>query len=266
MRTDRTGARRMVRAPPAWDGGDRDAMSPVRVTGVAEEDGKRLPPRRERPVRERRRLPDAVDGLAGLAPVPFAGGGVEHDQGLGKAGSAMLRKHPVRMAWRWTGCQPESALSAWFRDCVSARDGRSRRRGTVALARRPPSCRRPRRGRATEDRTPGRPDGAFRGNRAGRVTDRVHGSPQDAAPSPGWVPPPGTWRRPNRASWSRGRHRPTEPDRRMDAPVGASWNRDVPPGQSPEARQPPPTEGGRDADVRSWKKVREEGRLTCKVP
>ncbi len=66
VRTDRTGARRMVRAPPAWDGGDRDAMSPVRVTGVAEEDRKRLPPRRERPVRERRRLPDAVDGLAGL--------------------------------------------------------------------------------------------------------------------------------------------------------------------------------------------------------
>ena len=24
-------------------------------------------------------------------------------------------------------------------------------------------------------------------------------------------------------------------------------------------------DGGRDADVRSWKKVREEGRLTCKV-
>ena len=75
---------------------------------------------------------------AGLAPVPFAGGGVDHDQGLGKAGSAMLRRHPVRMAWRWLRHQPDSALSAWFRDYVSARDGRSRRRGIVALARRLP--------------------------------------------------------------------------------------------------------------------------------
>ncbi len=65
-RTDRVDARRMVRAPRAWDGGDRDAMSRVRVPTVAEEDGRRLPPRRERLVQERRRLPDAVDGLTGL--------------------------------------------------------------------------------------------------------------------------------------------------------------------------------------------------------
>ncbi len=74
VRTDRIDARRMVRAPPAWDGGDRDAMSPVRVPTVAEEDGRRLPPRRERPVRERRRLANAVDallrlhGLSGVNP------------------------------------------------------------------------------------------------------------------------------------------------------------------------------------------------------
>ncbi len=46
----------------------------------------------------------------------------------------MLRKHLVRMVW--LRHQPDSALMAWFRDYVSARDGRSRRRGIVALARR----------------------------------------------------------------------------------------------------------------------------------
>ncbi len=66
VKTDRTGARRMVRAPPAWDGGARDAMSPVRVPTVAEEDARRLPPRRDRLVRERRRLANTVDGLTGL--------------------------------------------------------------------------------------------------------------------------------------------------------------------------------------------------------
>ena len=87
-----------------------------------------------RELRNRRQLAS----LAGLAPVPFAGGGVDNDQGIGKAGSAMLRKHLVRMAWRWLRHQPDSALPAWFRDYVSARDGRSRRRGIVALARRLP--------------------------------------------------------------------------------------------------------------------------------
>ncbi len=296
VKTDRIDARRMVRALRAWDGGDRDAMSRVRVPTVAEEDRKRLLRRRERLVQERRRLANAVGGLlrlhgicgarperpgfrerlvgmetgygtplppellaeiggmldrlelvaaelkvvearkaeileasgraldslhadadrppaapaprkeapdperaarkegsrgadpagapagrpraapanthhaaalvrlrgigpndalmlggelfyrefrnrrqlaslAGLAPVPFASGGVDHDQGISKSGSAMLRRHLVQMAWRWLQHQPESALSAWFRSYVSARDGRSRRRGIVALAR-----------------------------------------------------------------------------------------------------------------------------------
>ncbi len=192
-----------------------------------------------RELRNRRQLASP----AGLAPVPFAGGGVDNDQGIGKAGSAMLRKHLVRMAWRWLRHQPDSALPAWFRDCVSARDGRSRRRGIVALARRLPVA--PWRfattglvpqgavlsqARARKDN--GQPNTraarrGLRGTRAGCVTVAEHGSPQDAAPAIGWVPPPGTWRRPNRASWSRGRHRPTEPDRSMDASSGASWNRDV---------------------------------------
>ncbi len=69
-RTDRTGARGMVRALRAWDGGDRDAMSPVRIPTVAEEEGRRLPPRRGRLVRERLRLAGAVAGLLRLRGIP----------------------------------------------------------------------------------------------------------------------------------------------------------------------------------------------------
>ncbi len=259
-KTDRIDARKMVRALRAWDGGDRDAMSPVRIPTVAEEDARRLLRRRERLVKERRRLANTVAGLlrlhgvsagdpagkgfrarlggletacgmelppgllaeirgilgrielvcaemaaveaekasalkasrealdsvsarddgfsavsrahcaadlvrlrgigpndalllgrelfhrefrsrrqlaslAGLAPVPFASGGIDRDQGISKAGNPMLRKHLVQMAWRWLLHQPDSALSKWFRNYVSARDGRSRKRGIVALAR-----------------------------------------------------------------------------------------------------------------------------------
>ena len=76
--------------------------------------------------------------LAGLAPVPWASGSVDHDQGIGKAGSPMLRKHLARMAWRWLRHQPDSALSRWFGEYVSARDGRAGKRGIVALARKLP--------------------------------------------------------------------------------------------------------------------------------
>ena len=65
-KTDRIDARKMVRALRAWDGGDRDAMSPVRTPTVAEEDAKRLLRRRERLVKERLRLANPVDGLLGL--------------------------------------------------------------------------------------------------------------------------------------------------------------------------------------------------------
>ncbi len=99
VRTDRTGARRMVRAPPAWDGGDRDAMSPVRVPTVAEEDGRRLPRRRERLVRECRRLANAVDALLrlhGLSGVNPAGPGFrERPAGMETGCGGPLPPEPV---------------------------------------------------------------------------------------------------------------------------------------------------------------------------
>ncbi|MCY4287171.1 MAG: hypothetical protein OXC63_01075 [Aestuariivita sp.] len=39
------------------------------------------------------------------------------------------------MAWRWLRYQPDSALTRWYLNDVCARDGRSRKRGIVALAR-----------------------------------------------------------------------------------------------------------------------------------
>ncbi len=270
-KTDRIDARKMVRALRAWDGGDRDALAPVRVPSVEEEDAKRLLRRRERLVKERIRITCTVGGLlrlhgvsceaqkmrglrgrletletgygtlllpgiraeilglldrldlvcgelkkveaekvarltaskatleahgataamtrdleageiasgsvpkhapcaatlvrlhgigindalllsteifyrefrnrrelaslAGLVPVPWASGGVDHDQGISKDGNSMLRKHLVQMAWRWLQFQPQSALSKWYRNYVSACDGRARKRAIVALAR-----------------------------------------------------------------------------------------------------------------------------------
>ncbi len=70
---------------------------------------------------------------AGPGPVPWPGGAVDHDRGISKAGSPMLRKHLARMAWRWLHHHPDSALSGWSVQYVSARDGRPGRRGIVAL-------------------------------------------------------------------------------------------------------------------------------------
>ncbi len=120
VRTDRIDARRMVRAPPAWDGGDRDAMSLVRVPTVAEEDGRRLLRRRERLVRERRRLPDTVDGLLRLHGVlagdPARPGFRERPAGMETGyggvlppglragiGGILNRLDPVRAEPRWPG-------------------------------------------------------------------------------------------------------------------------------------------------------------------
>ncbi len=50
-----------------------------------------------RDFRNRREL----GGWAGLAPVPWASGGVDHDQGISKAGQRAVRKHLAR--WRGAG-------------------------------------------------------------------------------------------------------------------------------------------------------------------
>ena len=257
-KTDRVDARKMMRALKAWDQGDADAMSWVRLPGMEEEDNKRLLRERESLVKERTRLGNRVLGLlklhgifhlsprkpaflddlgtvrtgygtplpsclreeieraverlrlvedqlgaiearkrvqvqaggealaegvdpskttpamianlnrihgiglndatllatevfyrdfrnrrelgswAGLTSVPWASGGVDHDQGISKAGPSHVRKHLIQMAWRWLRLQPGSDLALWFHAHVAEtgkKDKRRRKRAIVALAR-----------------------------------------------------------------------------------------------------------------------------------
>ena len=62
-KTDRIDARRMVRALRAWDQGEAEALSVVRIPTVEEEDAKRLLRHRERLVKERTRLGNTIKGL-----------------------------------------------------------------------------------------------------------------------------------------------------------------------------------------------------------
>ena len=53
-----------------------------------------------------------VASYAGLAPSPWQSGGVDHEQGISKAGNARVRKAMGQLAWLWLRNQPDSALSA----------------------------------------------------------------------------------------------------------------------------------------------------------
>ena len=65
-KTDRIDARRMVRALKAWDQGDSEAMSWVRVPDVDREDARRLLRERDTLVKERTRLNNRIKGLLQL--------------------------------------------------------------------------------------------------------------------------------------------------------------------------------------------------------
>ena len=109
------------------------AASLVRLKGIGGNDALLL--QNEvfyRDFRNRRELA----GWAGLAPVPWASGGVENDQGISKAGRPIVRKHLVQMAWRWLRWQPDSEITKWFdRYCARRRDRLMRKRAIVAVAR-----------------------------------------------------------------------------------------------------------------------------------
>ena len=76
-----------------------------------------------------------IAAYAGLAPSPWQSGGTEREQGISKAGNRRLRHAMVELAWFWLRHQPDSALSAWFRERVGQERGRVRRIAIVALAR-----------------------------------------------------------------------------------------------------------------------------------
>ena len=75
-----------------------------------------------------------LGGILGFAPVPYASGELQRDQGISHAGNRRLQSVMVQLAWGWLRHQRSSALAHWFH----ARFGtgkRLRRIGIVALAR-----------------------------------------------------------------------------------------------------------------------------------
>jgi transposase len=77
-----------------------------------------------------------VAQYAGLAPSPWASGGAQREQGIGKAGNPRVRAAMIELAWLWLRHQPGSALSRWFRERVGQARGLVRRVAIVAVARR----------------------------------------------------------------------------------------------------------------------------------
>jgi transposase len=81
------------------------------------------------------RGPKALGTYAGLTGSPWASGRLEREQGISKAGNALLRKTMVQLAWTWLRFQSDSALARWFRERTAGAKGRMRKIMAVALAR-----------------------------------------------------------------------------------------------------------------------------------
>jgi transposase len=73
-----------------------------------------------RPISNRR----ALGSYAGLAGTPFSSGASKREQGIGKEGNRRVRAAMVELAWLWLRWQPDSTLSAWFRERVGKAGGR----------------------------------------------------------------------------------------------------------------------------------------------
>jgi transposase len=76
-----------------------------------------------------------VGGCVGLTPTPYQSGDSRREQGISKAGNRRLRRLLVELAWCWLRWQPDSALSRWYLRRFGSGNGRSRKIGVVALAR-----------------------------------------------------------------------------------------------------------------------------------
>ena len=77
----------------------------------------------------------ALGSYAGLTSTPYNSGGIEREQGIGKAGNARLRTLMVELAWLWQRYQPNSAQVGWFRERVGGTGRRMRKVMVVAMAR-----------------------------------------------------------------------------------------------------------------------------------
>ena len=60
---------------------------------------------------------------------------MSRDQGISKAGNALVRTTMIELAWLWLRYQPDSALSRWFRERAGKMAARIRRIMIVAVAR-----------------------------------------------------------------------------------------------------------------------------------
>lgn len=76
-----------------------------------------------------------VGGCVGLTPTPYQSGDSHREQGISKAGNRRLRRMMVELAWCWLRWQPDSELSGWYQRRFGVGNGRSRKIGIVALAR-----------------------------------------------------------------------------------------------------------------------------------
>lgn len=77
-----------------------------------------------------------VASCIGLAPVPYASGNSQREQGIGKSGNKHVRWLLVELSWGWLRLQPNSELTQWFNRRFASGGKRMRRIGIVALARR----------------------------------------------------------------------------------------------------------------------------------
>lgn len=77
-----------------------------------------------------------VGACVGLVGTPYDSGTLRQDQGISKAGDPALRALLVELAWLWLRHQPDSAISAWFRQRTQGSGARGKRVMIVAVARR----------------------------------------------------------------------------------------------------------------------------------
>jgi transposase len=77
----------------------------------------------------------ALGSYAGLTSTPYNSGGIEREQGIGKAGNRRLRTVMVELAWLWQRYQPDAAQVCWFRERSGPTGRRMRKVMVVALAR-----------------------------------------------------------------------------------------------------------------------------------
>jgi transposase len=76
-----------------------------------------------------------VGGAVGLTPTPYNSGDSHREQGISKAGSRRMRRMLVELAWCWLRWQPGSALTQWYQRRFHGGNGRARKIGVVAVAR-----------------------------------------------------------------------------------------------------------------------------------